>query len=178
MIKKKLKKNNFFSSLKIKEYLIIGIILISIYGIYLTSMLTYAKFDNSISEICGVENEISGCDIVQNSEFSNLIKIEDKITGDITFQFPVSLAGLFYYIISLIFSSLILFKLIKNHKLSKKVKNIFLIFTTLGFISSVIFFIIQAFIIKAFCKFCIYSGIDTTIILILSSIFIYLLNKK
>lgn len=166
------KKNNF--KLKLKEYLILLIIIISIYGIYLTSMLSYAKYNNSVAQLCGIETDgsVSGCSIVQNSDYATLFKVKNDDSGKISFQVPVAIAGLIYYILSLVFSIFIFLKLIKKQYISKNLKISLLSFSVIGVLSSVIFFLIQDLLINAFCRFCIYSEILTFLLFLFSIIFL------
>jgi len=127
--------------------------------------------NNSISEICGDRMENS-CNTVQNSEYSKISLIQNN-----DYSIPISLLGVIFYFIVL-FLSLLGIYLNKKKSLGKKYQYSLIVITTLGIIFSIIFTLVQAILIRAFCTLCIISAINTLIIFILSLGFIILYNKN
>ena len=154
-----------------KKIQIILIIIFSILGIILSGTLTLAKYNNDIAAICG-DDISNSCNTVQNSNYSSLLKLDDS-QGNTKFQFPLSLAGMFFYIIVLGLS-IILLKNFNNKKYTKLLYVIF-VFGFIGVFTSAYYTWIQAYKIEAFCKYCLISAFDSLMIfLLLSSI---LFNK-
>jgi len=97
-----------------------------------------------------------GCDVVANSAYQ------------LMFGFPVALYGVIYYF-GILFISLLYLDLG-----DKKFKNIFKllsikmlpIYTLVGFLMSVRFVYLQAFVIKAFCTYCLLSALTSTLLFI------------
>lgn len=159
-----------------KNKLLLYIMLFAIIGIFLTSILTFAKYFDKIEKICGT-NLQNSCNTVQNSEYSNLINLKNQ-TNKSYFKIPLSLAGLFFYILIFSFSIFLFKKDSKNknknynkkNKTKKylKIENILLILSILGILTSIFYTIVQFYIIKAFCSYCIISTIDSIMIFILT----------
>lgn len=142
--------------MKKKTYLII-IITIAIFGLCLASILTIAKYNNAIAILCG-EDTSNSCNVVQTSDYSNIylfgIKIPLTLLG-ILFYCSLSLIAYKYYLIT-----------IKEEE-NSILKNILLLFSLFGVLFSLWFIYIQSIIIKAYCKYCLVSAIDTFILLVL-----------
>ncbi len=179
----KTNKKKIRTSQKMK-YLIGILIFIVIIEIILSGGLTIAKYTNSISKLCG-NNIDSSCNTVQNSKFSNIIDIKEK-NGE-TFEFPLALMGFLYYIIYLFliiyFSRIVKFENYKQKEKKEiqkkyfKLKKYLLYFGLLAFLSSLIFTFIQAFILHAFCEFCLFSALNSTIIFLIS-LWIFILKNE
>ncbi len=92
---------------------------------------------------------IGGCEQVTTSEYSKIMGI------------PVAYTGVLYYI-----AVLVLLVLFVDLKKEIFVKGIFAI-TTIGFLSSVYFTVLQAFVIKAFCPYCLFSAGTSTLLFLL-----------
>lgn len=95
---------------------------------------------------CSLTN---GCETVTTSAYSSI------------FGVPVAYTGMLYYIALLIL--LILFVDLKKDIF---VKGLF-IFTTIGFLFSVYFTILQFFVIKAICPYCLFSAATSTVLFLL-----------
>ncbi len=155
-----------------KRTILIILIIFSSIGIIISSMLTLAKYNDQIALLCG-QNPSNDCNTVQNSNYSNLFTLQNKEENTQT-NVPLTLAGLLYY--TTVFGiSITLIR--KNTK--QKTKNIVLpalfVISIIGLSFSIIYTLIQAMVINAFCTYCLISAFDTLIIFILTS---YLLTKN
>lgn len=101
--------------------------------------LTVEHFMNSVPP-CAV----GGCEIVLTSSFATVAGI------------PVALTGALYYLALLIF-----LKLYVDTK-KEKFLRIALGLTFVGMIATIYFFILQAFVIKAYCLYCLGSTATST----------------
>ena len=156
------------------KYLLIIMIIISIFEIFLSGMLTAAKYSHSIASICG-DDLSNSCNTVQNSPFSNIVNIENE-NNQTTFQIPITLLGIFFYII-LTWFLVKYYKLVsKKQKIYRKLKHILLYLGIGGFIFSVSYTLIQAFVIEAYCKFCLFSALNTCILFFMI-LYIYFFEK-
>ena len=152
-----------------KTKILIIIIIFSIVGILISSMLTLAKYNDNVAILCG-EDTSNNCNTVQNSEYSNLFVVGDE-TNDTSVPVPISLAGIFYYMAIIITSTMLL----KKEKQKSKIYNILFGLSIFGLLFSIIYTLIQAFVIDAYCTYCLISAFDCTIIFIAST---YLFFKK
>lgn len=158
-----------------RKFFLYFILFIAIFGFLDAGALTVAKYSGTIAQLCGISIQIPGlnsCLQVQNSQFSYLInsKISNK-----DLKVPLSLAGVLFYILIIFLSSSLLFR--RNLKKRRNYTIYLFILSLIGLIMSIIFEYIQAFIIKAFCKFCAASAIFT-LILFLISLYLFILLKK
>ena len=100
------------------------------------------------------------CDVVLTSEFSTI------------FGIPLSVPGILFYVFIFILSVFLL----------KTNKEIFLrwivVISMFGFFASLALFFIQAFVLQAFCQYCLLSALITTIIFITSGIFLWKEKKQ
>lgn len=149
-----------------KRVLFAILIIISFFGIFLSSMLTVAKYSEKVALLCG-ENIDNSCNKVQESEFSNIINLKDENNNTI-FEIPLSLLGIIFYILTLCLSFVMFLGYRKNKLIKIKYKYILLFFCLIGFISSIIFVLVQAFLIEAFCTYCMISAFDTLILFTIS----------
>ena len=150
------------------------IILLSIIGILISGTLTLAKYNDKIAILCG-EDIDNGCNTVQNSEYSNIFTVKDE-NQETTFAVSLTLLGIFYYLIMLI-TTVFLCKDFNNNKFNKKtnkLKKLLIIVSTIGVIFSIIYTLIQAFVIKAYCTYCLVSACISIIIFI----FVFIIYKK
>lgn len=124
----------------------IALLLLSIAGFFDSSYLTILHYQNVIPPC----NVALGCETVLTSQFSEIYGV------------PIALFGSIFFL-TLIF----LLLLSKNQTLF-----IFFRFMVLaGLLVSVVLFAIQAFILKAFCQYCILSEIIILGIFIVSFVF-------
>jgi len=117
----------------------------SVNGMIISSYLFYKKIVGG-SLICGVSK---GCDIVQQSKYSTLLGI------------PVSLLGIIYYIV--------LFGLIYHNK-GKYLKLTRKVWVFWGLLFSVSLTLLEIFVIKAYCVWCLASFVN---IILISSVYIF-----
>lgn len=115
------------------------LLLLSIAGFFDSSYLTILHYKNIIPP-CSMAK---GCETVLNSQFSTILSI------------PIALIG------SLYFLSLIFINILGSYHYLK-------ILSFLGVLISIILFLIQAVILRAFCQYCILSEVIILIIFILS----------
>lgn len=154
-----------------KRLILVMCLIVAIFGLFLSSMLTLAKYNDSIAAICG-EDLDNSCNTVQNSEFSKLVLLEDEIDDVEIFSIPISFMGVIFYLMFIGVSIYGLF-FYKQNKFSNKFNYFLIGLAGVGVAFSIIFTIIQAFFIEAFCTFCVLSAFDTLILLILSFLFIF-----
>ncbi|MEK7613686.1 MAG: vitamin K epoxide reductase family protein [Patescibacteria group bacterium] len=131
---------------KLYPRLLIISVVLALVGVVNATYLAYTSFAG-ISPLCTI---ISGCDLVAASPYSRV------------FGVPLSLFGVFFYLLLAGFS---LWGIINP---LKKVSLYLVGATTLGFLLSLYFLYLQAFIIKAFCQYCLLSLFDATVLFILA----------
>ncbi|MDP2629523.1 MAG: vitamin K epoxide reductase family protein [Candidatus Harrisonbacteria bacterium] len=117
----------------------------AVFGFLDSAYLTISHFLDSELK-CSL---IQGCDIVTKSSFSTIGPI------------PVALVGLAYYLLLIVL--LIAYLDRKNTKLLLIASQL----TWAGFIASLYFLSVQAFVLRAFCEFCLYSALSSTVLFIL-----------
>lgn len=132
-----------------RKFLII-IFVLAFLGFLDSTYLTILHYQN-IFPPCSI---INGCEKVVTSQFSSVLGI------------PLSLLGSIYFALVMIFSIIVLEK--------RKYKKILFFLAIIGFIISAFLFIVQAFVIHAFCQFCLFSEALSVFILIFSFILIRL----
>ncbi len=129
----------------VSKGLIVLLFVVAIIGFVDASYLTVEHYANKIPP-CSTD----GCETVLTSEYSKV------------FGVPVALGGAVYY--------LAIIALLMVYLDTKK--EVFLrgalLFTTVGFISSLYFLILQAFVIKAYCQYCLVSALTSTILFVTS----------
>lgn len=94
-----------------------------------------------------------GCERVLTSKYSEIAGI------------PISLAGTLFYGVVLF---LAMFALVNKTQLPRK---ILLLWGSVGFVTSLGLTAIQAFIIKAWCLYCLFSALTSTLIFILAIVY-------
>jgi len=128
----------------IKNNLFIILLALSFLGFLDSVYLTILHYKNAFPP-CSIT---SGCEKVLTSAYSTLGPM------------PLALFGSIFYLVVIV---LCLF-LITNYK--KIYLNILYLVVFVGFIVSVMLFLIQAFILRSFCQYCIFSEIIATALLI------------
>lgn len=124
---------------------------IAVLGFIDAGYLAVEHYTNSIPPCT-----IGGCETVLTSDYSVVAGV------------PVALGGTLYYL-----AILILLMIYLDSK-SEKILRGTLIFTTVGFLVSIYFLIIQAWVINAYCIYCIGSAITSTALFATA---IYILKK-
>lgn len=130
-----------------KSFLIVSII-VALLGFIDASYLTIEHFKNSIPP-CFI---VSGCDTVTRSIYSTVGPI------------PVALLGALYYFTI----CLLLFTALESKK-DKPARLAFLL-TPFGLLASGYFLFVQAFLLKAYCLYCLGSITTSTILFMLAVI--------
>jgi uncharacterized membrane protein len=95
-------------------------------------------------------NFIHGCDVVAASPYSQI------------FGIPLALFGVFFYL------SIFSFSIWRVFVSTAPAIWYILLLSTVGFILSLYFLYLQAFVIEAFCEYCLFSLLDATVLFTLS----------
>jgi uncharacterized membrane protein len=133
------------------------ILLLSIVGIFDTAYLTIKRFTHE-NVNCSI---FEGCDFITTSGYSAI------------FGVPVAVLGIIFYI--LIFALTLWHIKSKN----KKILNYLLGLSSVGFIMSLWFVYVQAFILDAYCLYCLVSaGLSTTIFILILISMLKLKNNE
>lgn len=119
---------------------------IAVIGLIDASYLTYQHY-SGLGVICNLSH---GCERVLNSQYAVVAGV------------PVALLGVIYYLGILLLSVYFLTN-------SPKPK-ILLVAGLAGFLPTLYLFYLQAFVIKAWCQYCLLSAITSTVIFIISVI--------
>lgn len=135
---------------QIPKWIAIVLIVLASIGFIDATFLTIEHYRNVIPP-CTTD----GCEIVLTSSYSAILGI------------PVALLGALYYLLLLVL--LLAYIDTKNTKVLKSA----LIFTSLGLVAGIYFFIIQAFVIHAFCQYCLVSGFTSALLFIISMTVLY-----
>lgn len=127
-------------------------LLLPIFGVALLGLLdagylTYEHYSGN-NVACTI---IHGCDQVLNSQYATV------------FGVPIALLGVVFYLTILGFS----FHYFR-HELSRRASLLLLVFTGIGFVTSLILSGLQAFAIRAWCQFCLLSALSSTLLFGLS----------
>jgi len=136
-------KNN--KNKKAPLWSILALLLISLLGFIDAGYLTAKHFQGE-TPTCSL---IKGCDIVTTSQYAEI------------FGVPVALLGVLYYLTIFILS------LIYLDTQNKQVLKIIPGLTVLGLAASIYFVILQLFVIKALCLYCLGSALTSTALFIL-----------
>jgi len=110
---------------------------------------------------------IGSCEVVLTSAYSTVAGI------------PVSIFGVAYYL----FVAIALFAYISSSpdpvtgKKSGRAYHAALAVTPIGFLASLYFFIVQAFVLHHFCQYCLLSATTSTLLFV-TAIYLYLRRKK
>lgn len=130
-----------------------AIFILSLLGLFVSAFLAY-EYSQTGPVICPLAG--SGCEIVRKSEYSSLFGINLPLFGVV-----------FYLVIACL-------SIVLSNKFIKKVNLLRIIISFSGFAFGVYLTFAEAFIIKAYCIWCIISFITSILILYL----VLLKNKK
>ncbi|MDP4038660.1 MAG: vitamin K epoxide reductase family protein [bacterium] len=133
--------------------LVLAISILSVVGLADSAFLTREHFAHTTLN-CTVTK---GCEKVLSSSYATI------------FNIPVALFGVIFYFFMLILTVHFLFNTIN--------KKLLLLVASLGVISSVYLLSIQAFVLKAWCQYCLLADLTALVIFTLSVI-IYLNKEK
>jgi uncharacterized membrane protein len=127
----------------VRKWVLVFLVIVASVGFADATYLTVEHYTNA-NPPC----YIGSCELVLTSAFSTVAGI------------PVALGGALYYLCILIL--LIIFLDSKK----EIVLRVALFGTTVGFAASLYFFILQAFVLHAFCQYCLGSATTSTILFI------------
>lgn len=168
------KDNSANNKMKKKEYkniyyaaaLIIGIIGL-VFSIII--QIEHKSYDSTNGGICSAITGSNGCEIVQTSIYGSIFGISNAIYGIIGFS------------IIAVMSLLLLFnnrtKKQSNSSLIKYVEYLTIISGIISGIVAIIFIYLQAFVLHAYCIFCLIVDITSIIFLVISIYWAYILLK-
>ena len=131
----------------IPNIFLLGITLIGFIGFLDSVYLTAKRFIGGPIP-CFV---FTGCDTVAQSPYALL------------FGVPLSVIGIFYYLSVIL---LVVFYFETKQQIAMKM---FSLLSVVGFLASIYFIYLQAFVIKAFCFYCILSAVTSTTLFILGA---------
>lgn len=134
----------------IPKWTIIAIVILALIGFGDATYITVKHFQGIIPP-CSIE----GCEVVLTSSYSEILGI------------PVSLFGMIFYF-TILLSLFIYFDSKKEIFL-----KIPLVISTVGFVGSLYFISIMAFVLKAFCQYCAVSAFSSISIFIVSVYIFY-----
>jgi uncharacterized membrane protein len=120
----------------------------AILGLIDASFLTYNRFMH-VPPPCGI-GIFSGCAIVDRSPYS------------VMFGIPLSVFGMIFYILGIIAALLVLYS---RYTFRKYILGLV---SVAGALSSMYFIYLQAYVIHAFCIYCLFSALCTFVLLGLS----------
>ncbi|NQV11851.1 vitamin K epoxide reductase family protein [Candidatus Uhrbacteria bacterium] len=130
---------------KIPKWLVPGMLLVSFLG-FLDSLYLTIQHYSGEEITCNI---VHGCEIVTNSVYSMIGPV------------PVALLGVLYYL------AIMLAVLIYWDTGRIKIMKLAGLMTTAGFVMSLYFLAIQAFVLNAFCQYCLVSAMTSTVLFIL-----------
>lgn len=138
------------------NWIILLYIVLATLGLLDSSYLTMKHY-SAQPLACGFLN---GCDLVTNSKYSSV------------FGIPIALIGIFYYSFLALIS--IIYLTNKNRLL---INTIFILNTITIFIYGILIYI-QAFILNAFCTYCLISALISIMLFLSGSILFYLEKRE
>lgn len=140
----------------IPKWVFVTLFIVTIIGFSDATFLTFEHFTNKIPPCV-----TTGCESVLTSAYSEI------------FGIPVALGGALFYLGFLI--GLILFLDLKK----EWILRLTLAYSSIGFVFSMWFVFVQAFLLHAFCQYCMLSATTSTTIFIISMfVFIKYRNKE
>lgn len=119
----------------------------SLIGLIDATYLTAENIKHNVVNCSALPASISQCDLVTASSYASIGPI------------PVALLGIIFY--SAIFILAV----------EKQYQSLF-ITATIGFVASIYFIFIQAFVLDAFCAYCLVSAVTSTAIFVISLIMV------
>jgi len=137
-----------------RSTLLVLVLLLAVLGIADSAYLTHAAVTGN-ALACGIAG-LDGCNVVAQSTYSKLLGI------------PLAEYGLVFY------GAVLLLAIIAFTRPSKLVRNALLLFGVVGALFSLYFIVLQVFVIKALCVYCLGSFVLATLI----CAFTYLVWKR
>ncbi|MDZ4231196.1 MAG: vitamin K epoxide reductase family protein [Patescibacteria group bacterium] len=141
-----------------KDWLRLLLIVFSLGGLIDVAYLTFKHFEGG-EVACGI---IPGadCDLVLGSAYSEVLGVPLALLGALYYLTVLGLAG--FYLKS------------KKHQFLQALLPL----TALGFLFSVYLIYIQAFVLRAFCAFCLISALTSTVLLGITIALVVLSRKR
>lgn len=140
-------------SQKLNRILLVFAALLSVVGLVDSLYLTVTHYTNALVPC----NFTKGCDTVLQSSYSEI------------FGIPLASLGIIFYVVVLGASVFFI-----QHK---KFHSWLSIWGFIGFGSSLYLLFIQAFVLKAFCQYCLLSALSSSLIFLITSV-LYFNNRK
>ncbi len=131
---------------KVPTSLVVVVLIVALLGFADASYLTIEHYQNAIPP-CSI---VSGCETVLTSAYSTVVGI------------PVSLLGAIYYLLVLVG----VFAYLEGER--ERFLRFALMLTVLGFLSSIGLVFLMAFVLHAYCLYCLGSATTSTILFILA----------
>lgn len=129
------------------------LILLSLLGVLISGYLLREHIVPHGSSFCDFNEKIS-CDVVNKSPYASLLGV------------PVSLLGLLYY--AFLFLLLLFWRQVALFLGSEYSAKLLVAYTVLGLLFSIYFTLIEAFVLKVWCPFCILSALNVLCLVVLS----------
>lgn len=129
----------------VPKWVPIAILAISLIGFADAAFLTLEHYKGEIPPCL-----VGGCEQVLTSEYSTILGI------------PVALYGSLYYL----FIAVLVFMAIESK--SNRILKLAMIATAIGFLMSLWFLYLQAFVINSYCQYCLISTVTSTAIFVIS----------
>ncbi|MEK6940898.1 MAG: vitamin K epoxide reductase family protein [Nanoarchaeota archaeon] len=147
------------------------VIVLAFLALIITAYLTYQHFAPAGSKFCNISDSIN-CDVVNKSTYSELFKAVHLQELEILLKFdiPVAILGLIAYFSIIVLSLFYLY--ISKINTRKYIQKTLLVISGLGSLFSVYLTFIEAFVLHAWCIFCI---TQTVLIMI---IFLVILSRE
>lgn len=140
--------DNNLEAKPLNKWFAIAILVLSIAGVVDSSYLLVKHYTHSAVN-CSI---FSDCDVVTSSAYSTIMGI------------PVALLGIIFYVIVFAFALILLKSKSRKYSIS------FFSISSTGFLVSMGLVYVQAFILNAFCFYCLISASLSTVLFILSII--------
>lgn len=137
-------------SMSMKRWGVILILILAFAGLADSAYLAQHEASGT-PLICNIQN-LSGCNIVANSQYSRI------------FGIPVADFGVLFYSIIFVLAAL---ELVLFDRLLRRVLQVFAL---VGLATSVVTTLVQIFLIQALCIYCLASAVITVIIFILATL--------
>lgn len=141
--------------------LLTAIGVLSLIAMGITGYLTYLKFAPSDSSYCVLGGD---CDLVNNSPWSYI---------DLGFvEIPVAILGFLTYTVFFVFSILLVKKMVNWRKIHPKLNELLILnllryLSVIGLVFSLWLTYVEAFILEAWCEYCVSQQIIILIITVL-----------
>lgn len=154
-----------------RNRLLILLLLFSMLGLLDSTYLTYIHYNISGNNFCALAGNFE-CNVVSQSTYSEITGILSLFGIRLIIPLPVSVMGIIYFLIMfVIIISIHLKKPIFNIRISKKeLKQYAFILSLCGMAFGLFLIYVQAFVLKAWCLFCLILDLILFSMLIIISV--------